>query len=185
MNEESWRWIAGFPGYEISTQGRIRSWRKQVGVSGEHHRRHEWIIMGVPQRILKGGTHTRGYPNITLWKDGRGYTRTVHRLILLTFVGPCPPGHEACHKDGIPSHTYLGNLEWGTKSKNALDKVRHGQMPDHRGMRSPTAKLTDDQVREIRRLHGVCSQACIGKIFGISQQHAGDIIHRRRWGHLL
>lgn len=38
-----------------------------------------------------------GYPVIGLRKDGRKRFFTIHRLVLLAFVGPCPEGMEARH----------------------------------------------------------------------------------------
>ena len=36
-------------------------------------------------------------------------TRSVGRLVLEVFVGPCPPGMEACHNDGDPHNNWLDN----------------------------------------------------------------------------
>jgi hypothetical protein len=54
------------------------------------------------------------------------FTRKVHRLVLETFVGPCPDGMECCHNNGDPADNRLENLRWDTLSSNAYDRVEHG-----------------------------------------------------------
>jgi hypothetical protein len=50
---------------------------------------------------------------ITLFDGaGRRLTRRVAELVLETFVGPCPPGHELRFKDGNRLNCELANLEW-------------------------------------------------------------------------
>lgn len=53
---------------------------------------------------------TNGYICVSLCKDGKVYSKYVHRLVLETFVGPCPDGLECCHKDGNKSNNDLSNL---------------------------------------------------------------------------
>jgi hypothetical protein len=66
------------------------------------------------------------------------------------FYGRCPPGHEVCHEDGDGHNNRLSNLRYGTKASNQADKRRHGTHQD--GQRNHAAKLTDEQVSEIRIL---------------------------------
>lgn len=117
-DNETWRPVPGFPGYEASTEGRVRS------------------LLGRAPRIMSPGLHRsdgRGKHgtnyvrlNYSLRRDNRGVTIHAHTVILLTFVGPRPEGHEARHLNGDALDNRLANLLWGTKSENALDTVRHG-----------------------------------------------------------
>lgn len=50
----------------------------------------------------------------------------VHRAVALAFLGEPPPGQEVRHKDGDPGNAELSNLEYGTRSENMRDAVRHG-----------------------------------------------------------
>jgi len=70
-----------------------------------------------------------GYLLIDLHKASVKTTYKVHRLILETFVGPCPSGMECRHLDGNPANNRLENLCWGTRSENARDTVKHGKQP--------------------------------------------------------
>ena len=104
---ETWKAVPGYEGlYEVSDQGRVRSFARYK--SG---------------RILRPGRMPQGHMSVAL---GRGNSQCVHKLVLLTFVGPAPDRHECCHNNGDPSDNRLENLRWGTRSENIRDAVRHG-----------------------------------------------------------
>lgn len=115
MNMESWRGIPDYNGYEASTLGRVRSLHRLTD------RGRRW-----KGRIMTPSIMPSGYQTVTLWREGYQKTHLVHRLVLLTFVGPPPEGFEALHGDGDPANNTLANLEWGTHSDNQFDQVAHG-----------------------------------------------------------
>ena len=175
--------IPNFPGYEVSDHGRVRSyWKKFVTRSMDGRIiRTEAILADSPQRILRPST-TRDRLSVTLVKQGKRFCRLVYRLVLEAFVGPCPPGMECRHFDGIPTNCFLENLSWDTHSENMLDRTKHGTNWDCRGMNCPTAKLTDAQILNIRASTG--SQKSIGRKHGVCQSNVSRIINRKRWKHL-
>lgn len=117
--QESWRPIPGFEGfYDVSDQGRIRTVSRIVPTAGGQRR--------VAERIRKLDTTKAGYKIITLSKGGVRSVKSVHPLVLEAFVGPRPPGMEACHWDGDKGNNALSNLRWDTKKANELDAVRVG-----------------------------------------------------------
>jgi hypothetical protein len=130
------REIPGFPGYYATTDGRIYSTRQVAKKKG-------WI------KQLNQFTHANGYKYVGLRVDGKTGNQYIHRLILLTFVGPCPEGMEACHLDGSRANNHVDNLRWDTRLNNIRDKFDHGTMM--KGSQCPIAKLTEDIVREARR----------------------------------
>lgn len=77
-------------------------------------------------RILRGSPHEFGYRSIGLWKNNRPDFQTIHKLVLEAFVGPCPPGLECRHGNGVPDDNRLTNLSWGTHKENIADKKLHG-----------------------------------------------------------
>ena len=99
-----WRDIPGYEGlYQISDYGDVRSLR----LGG----------------LLKPSVQRKGHFRVSL--SGRWFL--VHRLVLMTFVGPPPPECPlGLHKDGVPSNNHVANLYWGTYSSNRYDAVRHG-----------------------------------------------------------
>lgn len=106
---EEWRPIPGFDGYEASSLGRIRSFRRyRTG------------------RILDGNLNTGGYPQVGLYRDGKLHIWTRHRAITLAFFGPRPEGMVTRHLDGDRLHTAVSNLAYGSPTQNNLDTLRHG-----------------------------------------------------------
>lgn len=128
--------------------------------------------------------HTDGRCAIAISHLGKEQTKLVHRLVLKTFVGPCPNGMECRHLDGNPRNNNLSNLRWGTVKENQADRIRHGT--DNRGERCGHAKLTERSVREILRLRktGTESATSLSKKYGVSSSTICDIIARRTWGHV-
>lgn len=110
---ENWRPIPGYEGrYDVSHQGRVRSWHRYRGEPGPR-----------PVKAVPGGN---GYLKVRLTADGRGKTWNVHQLVAAAFLGPRPNGYETRHRDGNHMHNHLSNLRYGTRSENAQDSIRHG-----------------------------------------------------------
>ena len=97
-----------------------------------------WLWQGAPNQKGYGQTTYAGRKNLV-----------VHRLIWMMNFGHIPDGMEVCHKCDVrncirPSHLFLGtHLE---NMQDCVAKDRHT-----RGARNQHAKLTDEQVREIKR----------------------------------
>ena len=113
--------MPGFTGYEVSSDGRVRSLDRTVVDSVGRSRR-------LTGKMLKLKTDPSGYPLVTLGRPPLPcrYAR-VHVLMMEAFVGPRPPGLEVRHLDDVKSHNSLGNLTYGTHSENAKDIVRLGR----------------------------------------------------------
>ena len=179
---ETWKAIPGFEGYEVSDQGRIRSYWKRTGVKGiGQGRRGTTCILGNRPQIKNLFCHPiSGYMMVGLFHANRGY---VHRLVLLAFVGPCPPGMECCHNNGDKENNFLKNLRWDTKESNVKDGHTHGTIAC--GERVPQARFTENQIIEIRHLYSNgFTQTEIGKIFDASHKVIHKIVHRQSWKHI-
>ena len=107
---EVWKPIVGFPGYEVSDAGRIKSFRRNI-----------------QGKILKPYITgpRKNYLEVMLGRDGCLVRRKVHRLVLETFVGPCPTNYEAGHMDGNSMNNHVNNLAWITPSENIRMKFEH------------------------------------------------------------
>lgn len=136
MRTENWKQVPEFPGYEVSDQGRIRSYWVRSSASR---------MSVTPQRILKGtgATRDKRYLIVCLRKDGKGHTRYVHDLVLLAFVGPKPDGLEACHYDDDKSNNVLSNLRYDTRKANAADAVRNGKIRKAQATEPGTVTVQD------------------------------------------
>lgn len=132
---------------------------------------------------LKPMIDTSGYKRVALHREGRQFTRRVHRLVLETFVGPRPKGMECCHGQRGTLDNSLTNLEWGTSKKNnGPDMIRDGTRS--RGERQGNSKLNELQVRIIRRLTSEMPLRIVAEIFNISVGHTSYIQSRKKWAWL-
>jgi hypothetical protein len=176
--EENWKAIPGYEGlYEASDLGRVRSLDRVVFTQSGISRR-------IKGKLLKPITCKDDLrQQVSLCKDYCVTVIRLHHVIMLTFVGNRPEGLVTCHYDGNPSNNALSNLRYDTASSNMKDAVRHGTA--NLGERCPSAKLTAEQVLEIRcRLEMGEKVAIISQSFGISHQQISKIKNRTRWQHI-
>lgn len=168
---ENWRPVVGYEGwYEVSDQGRVR--RIAQGPSTR------------PGRILRQADNGRGYLALSLSRNHRTRRCLVHRLVLAAFVGPAPAGHECNHKDGDKTNNHLSNLEWLTSSGNRIHALATGLLVSAKGERAGGAKLTAEQVQEIRRLKGIEPTRIIAIRFRISAGYVRRLQRGLTWTHL-
>jgi hypothetical protein len=111
--------IPDFHAYRVGTDGTVWTRRRKGGNDrGPDRYTNVW-------RLMKLHIHN-GYFRVNLVRDGVNQSRAVHCLVLEAFVGPCPPGMEACHfPDPTRSNNNLSNLRWDTHTENMRDKYRH------------------------------------------------------------
>lgn len=122
-----------------------------------------------------------GYGKITY----KGKRRYVHRAVCEEVNGPPPsPEHDAAHSCGKGHEACVTkrHLSWKTRAGNQADKLVHGTHQN--GERNTQAKLTADDVREIRALQGVMTQKEIAERFGIHSGQVSKIFRRERWAWL-
>ena len=143
--DEAWRDIPGFPDYQASDRGRVRS-RK----SGA------W-------RVLRHTPHRgNGYLVVSPRVSGRYVTRSVHRLVARAFLGEAA-GRDVNHINGDKHDNRLSNLEYLSRGENHCHAYRTG-LRDAVGR-----KLTADQVRQVAALRGHATQTEIAQMFGVSR----------------
>jgi hypothetical protein len=167
---ELWKPISGYDNrYEVSDLGRVRR-VKGRGSSKSH------------PRLLRPAPDTAGYIRINIFYEGKVYGNSVHQLVALAFIGPCPEGYEVNHIDLDKANNRVENLEY----LSHLDNVRHayasGSWNTARGERSGNAKLTDAAVRSIRS--DARPQRVVAAEYGISQVSVCLIRQRKSWKHV-
>ncbi len=109
--QEIWKDIVGYEGiYQISNKGRVKSLkRKCKSIHG---------YRTVPEKIYASCLDAYGYPIVTLHKEGKRKTRTVHRLVAEAFIDNPEGMTQINHIDEIKTNNFVENLEWCTIEYN-------------------------------------------------------------------
>lgn len=114
---ETWRPINGFPFYEVSDQGRVRSWNTRSRKPDEIRPRRANPL------VLLQTTHRIGYKGVTLCRARKTHFRSVHRLVAQAFV-PNPKDHQVVkHRNGIMGDNRAENLAWAYNQNAPVDSV--------------------------------------------------------------
>lgn len=179
---ERWLPVPGFPYYEVSDLGRVRSINRVIPCRNRWGGVHLTAYRGC---LLKPKADPYGHLAVSLSRDQVQYMCAIHRLVAEAFIGPRPPGMEACHGPGGKADNRVANLRYDTHSGNMADRLRDGT--DGRGSKNPAAKLTEEAVADIR------SRASAGKR-GIQKRLADEynvspltisfIVRRKLWTHI-
>jgi hypothetical protein len=178
---EGYKPVPDFPGYRVGDDGSVWSCktRRSLGYGGGSR-----TVLSDEWHRLNPKFRRRGYLAVGLSKPDspKTYVFSVHRLVLLAFVGPCPKGMEACHENGNREDNRLTNLRWDTRRANHADRVRHGRSV---GETHGNAKLTVDAVRQLRRRYDAGeSLPKLAAEFGINRGNAWGVVTRKRWTHV-
>jgi len=149
---------------------------------------------GVPEAWLRSHA-THDEPGCLIWPFSKGKKyghvtfdgrkTTPHRAMCELVNGPPPSAsHEAAHDcgKGHEGCVHPGHLRWDTSKGNHADRLIHGTHT--RGERNGWAKLDRENVREIRRLHGVVKMKEIAERFGVHIGTVEKIIAGRAWAWL-
>lgn len=159
---EQWKDIAGHEGrYQVSNLGRVRS-----------------LMFG--PRLLTPCPAPNGYLQVTLTGEGRWKTHKVHKLVAAAFLPPCKPGEIVRHWNGKQQDNRVSNLRHGTFQDNSDDAARHGTV--RKGQGHPMAKLTDDDIRNIRACGG--TNTAVAFAYGVSNQLVSRIRQGKIWKHI-
>jgi hypothetical protein len=159
--------IPGWPEYGATADGRIWSYRSEIFLKPKLSKRH-------------------GYYDVTLVCAQRRWCVRVHRLIALTWI-PNPLGKpEVNHSDGIKTHNASSNLEWATSGENTRHADASGLRHPRFGERHKSSKLTESQVREIRRPAYVPLELVnlVAHELNIHPFTIYDIRKRKSWKHI-
>jgi hypothetical protein len=134
--------------------------------------------------IWLGGTVRGRYGQIRLSPSGgalRGRKTTTHRAAWELSFGPIPSMMHVCHRCDNPRCVNPQHLWVGTHSENLADMKAKGRAA--RGERSGTARLTQTQVRAIRKAlqANIYSLSELAELNGVSRSTIDNIKHQRTW----
>jgi hypothetical protein len=145
------------------------------------------VVISLKSNIaLKTRLDRYGYELVTLWINGKAFTKKVHRLVAQAFV-PNPLNLPTVnHKDGIKTHNISSNLEWMSIKENmqhgfetGLHKIGEGRIAGRK------ATLAEKDIVEIKKLiikgYG---NSTIGKLFKVSCGAIYSIRIGKSWRHV-
>lgn len=158
---EIWRDILNYEGsYQISSQGRVKSLRR---------------FRCPENRILLGSPDDNGYLKVALCKAKTPKYFRIHRLVATAFIPNSENKRCVNHRDGNKRNNNATNLVWSTDSENEL----HSYITLRK--RAPRAKLTMEDVKEIRRLYPSLTEIALAKRYGVRQTTISSIVNRVNW----
>lgn len=139
------------------------------------------VAIGEPNECWEWqrGRNQHGYGVITI-----AYKKwSAHRYAWTLTHGPIPDGAFICHHCDNRACVNPDHLYVGTHQSNMADMVsreRHSM-----GVRSSRSKLTEEQVREIRRLRADGVRIVeVAAQFNVSITTVSQIVHGTRWKHI-
>jgi len=137
-------------------------------------------------RFLHPHLETLGYYNAQLRMAPYNRKCRVHELVGEHFCEMKVTAERMTwnHIDGIKTNNFYKNLEYISAGDNSRHAVAIG-LHDIKGQKHHHAKLTENDVREIRLLSKTgLTHNQISEKFGICRRQAGDIINLVNWGWL-
>lgn len=162
--------IKGYEGlYKVSDTGEILSIKRNNGYGSRNEDR-------VRKFCIKFG-----YATIVLSKDDKVKTYLVHRIVAEAFIPNPKKLPQINHRDGNKLNNRVSNLEWCDHSWNQTHARKLGIMG---GERQKTAKLTERDVRAIRRIYPKLSKAELAKAFDIGPSTIDKIIKKEYWKYI-
>lgn len=165
-------------------------WRMAQSVGGSRTGSKPYMkMMAVPTRAEK--SLSRGHMKILFTVGIRKRMGIyAHRIIwMMSNNADIPEGLEINHIDGNPANNNPKNLEIVTRQENTLHAGRVLKVLGkgaQRGEANTSARLTDGQVRTIRRLckEKQIPQSKIANMFGVNQATVSAIHVRKSWTHI-
>ena len=164
---ERWRRIKDYENYLVSNQGRV------------FHPKSDQFVK------LRKNTKD-GYLYVDLCRNGDVKIFAVDRLVALAFIGTTKKKVSVIHNDADKTNNLVSNLKWNTQKENIRYALDIGLTKSKIDTKNGMAKLTEEQVLEIRRIFatGEYTQRALGKIFDVSERNISHIVNRKRWSHI-
>lgn len=104
---DAWKPVIGFEGlYEVAWCGAIRNARTG-----------RWLTPCVKDD---------GYTTVKLYKDNKGYQKSVHRVVAEAYIPNPENKPQVNHKDLNKKNNEVPNLEWVTQAENQSHAIRNG-----------------------------------------------------------
>lgn len=134
--------------------------------------------------VWRGDIGHGGYGRIRI----NGANKMSHRIAWEWVNGPIPAGLVICHSCDNPPCVNPDHLRAATQKENVEESERKGRRNYRTGPAPWRAKLTEENVREMRHLHKENSKyytdGKIAKMFGVDPSTAKKAIYGLTWKHV-
>lgn len=158
---EEWRAIKGYEGYYwISNLGNVKSKYRQL-------------------KPIKAPSDS--YSRVRLSKNNQIKQYNIHRLVAETFIENSLNLPYVNHINGDKLDNRVENLEWCNASHNTKHSYDNNLQKKPKGELNSQAKLTWNEVREIRHLSNSCKRKELAKLYNVSIGTINDIVNYRTW----
>jgi hypothetical protein len=151
-------------------------------------------LISIEQKLLRYAVSENGCWNWVATKDRDGYGLLTHhrgkqirahRASYEFHVAKIPVGLLVCHSCDNPSCINPNHLFVGTSKENTRDMLDKNRRPVLRGERHPNAKLTNNQVTQIKQLRSENRLLKdIANQFNISFQTVSSITKGTTWNNI-
>jgi hypothetical protein len=111
--------INGFPNYFITQDGKV--------------------FTSFRNRFLSPANNGIGYLFVRLRKEGKFYTKYLHRLVAENYIDNPNKLPQVNHLDCNKSNCDYSNLEWVTEKENMKHAVLNGRLKNRYGRKNPLA----------------------------------------------
>lgn len=158
---EQWKIIVGYPDYQVSDMGRVKSTKK-----GE--------------RILKPFIDRYGYCWVSFSGDSKKVNARITSLVADAWIGPLPDGLERAHDNGDSTDNRVVNIRYKTPTENNRDRIRHGTIP--KGEIASNAALKAEQVKQI--FTSSEPDSILSLKYGVSRYAIWAVKTGKNWRHI-
>lgn len=173
--EEIWKDVPDYEGYyQVSNLGRVKSLdRYYYDKNGVKYRK--------TGKFLAIRQNPKGYSIVFLYKNDDRQCKTLHSIVMRTFVGDRPSSKtQINHIDCNKQNNCVSNLEYCTGKENVRHAVKNNRFRSSKGSANNLAKLHDDDVLIIlERLMKNESTFSIGESYGVKRGAIRDIANNK------
>ena len=153
LENEVWKDILGYPGYQVSNMGRVKKYAKRYD---------SYYLLS----IIYNSESERAY--VTLFSDKNKKTLNLARLVALAFVsGKTEENNTVDHKDNDFKNNKAENLEWVSQGENNARAYERGKAPNiGYTKRGKFTKIVMDEKYEFKTIRAMA------KFLNISETQA-------------
>lgn len=125
-------------------------------------------------KVLKHFTDNYGYACVSLRKDGKSYTKRVHRLVGETYLKPVKGKNIINHKDGDKKNCHIDNLEYMSNAENTQHGYDNNLYKSRSMLPIIVTDLEDNHIGDYRSIRAVSAQ------FNVNRKTLSSILNGDR-----